>query len=189
MIEMPMYHRYMEKLETATLGGGCFWCLEAFYKLVNGIDTVTSGYSGGHVDNPSTNQVYSGKTGHAEVVQLEFNSQVITYEEILKIFFVMHDPTTLNRQGNDIGEHYRSVIFYHNDEQKTIAEKLKNEFASTIWTNPVVTQIVKFEKFWPASEEHQNFYQKNPGQPYCLVVIEPKVQKLRQEFAKYLKTS
>ena len=179
----------MGKIETATLGGGCFWCLEAFYKLVTGIDKVTSGYSGGHVNSPTIDNIYSGKSGHAEVVQLEFNPDKISYEEILKIFFVMHDPTTLNRQGNDVGEHYRSVIFYHDDLQKKIAEDLKNGFANDLWQDPLVTQIVRFEKFWPASEEHQNFYQKNPGQPYCIVIIEPKVQKLRQEFAKYLKPS
>lgn len=186
---MLEYHECMGKKETATLGGGCFWCLEAFYKLVNGINKVTSGYSGGHIKNPTTAQIYSGKTGHAEVVQLEFNPDKISYEEILKIFFVMHDPTTLNRQGNDVGKHYRSVIFYHHDRQKIIAEDLKNGFASDLWKDPIVTQIDKFEEFWAASEEQQNFYQKNPYQPYCVVVIEPKVQKLRQEFAKYLVTS
>ena len=172
----------------ATLGGGCFWCLEAYFDLVKGVLNLTSGYSGGHLDNPTTNDVYSGKSGHAEVIQLEFDDKIISYEEILNIFFVMHDPTSLNRQGNDVGEHYRSVIFFHNEEQKNIAEKLKKDFASKIWHDPVVTQIEKFEKFWPASEEHQNFYKNNPNQPYCMVVIEPKVRKLRQQYSIYLKT-
>ncbi|MGZ6005662.1 MAG: peptide-methionine (S)-S-oxide reductase MsrA [Candidatus Saccharimonadales bacterium] len=177
----------MAKLQLATLGGGCYWCLEAFYQRINGIEIVTSGYSGGHTDNPKTQQVYEGNTGHAEVVQLEFDPDVISYEKILEIFYVMHDPTTLNRQGNDVGEWYRSVIFYHNDEQKETAERVTKDFAAPLWPDPIVTQIVKFEKFWPASEDMQDYYNKNPYAGYCQVIIEPKIAKLRREFATMLK--
>lgn len=179
----------MTNKQTATLGGGCYWCLDAFYRLVNGITGVTSGYSGGHLEHPTALQVYAGNTGHAEVVQFEFDPAIISYEEILKIFFVMHDPTTLNRQGNDVGQHYRSVIFYHNEDQKRVAESLKSGYASEVWSKPAVTEITKFDKFWPAGPEDQDFYAKNPVQPYCQVIIEPKIQKLRQEFAKYIKPS
>jgi peptide-methionine (S)-S-oxide reductase len=171
----------------ATLGGGCFWCLEAIYQRLNGVESVTSGYSGGHTDNPTTAEIYKGGTGHAEVVQLTFNPEVISYKEILEIFFVMHDPTTLNRQGNDIGDEYRSAIFYHDDSQEKIAESMKNDFATDLWPDPVVTQIVSFDKFWPAGKEHQNFYLNNPGAGYCQVIIDPKIQKLRQKFAAKLK--
>lgn len=173
--------------QLATLGGGCFWCLEAFYQRVRGIESVVSGYSGGHTKNPTMAEVYGGKTGHAEVVQLEFDPDKITYEEILEIFYVMHDPTTLNRQGNDVGEEYRSVIFYHDDEQRQIAETVTENFAAKLWRDPIVTRIVPFEKFWPAGEDQQDFYNKNPGVGYCQVVIEPKIQKLRQKFAAKLK--
>lgn len=173
----------------ATLGGGCYWCLEAFYQRINGIVTVTSGYSGGHTDNPTTHQVYEGNTGHAEVVQLEFDPETITYQKILEIFYVMHDPTTLNRQGNDVGEWYRSVIFYHNNEQKQIAEMVTQDFARPLWPDPIVTQIVEFKKFWPAAEDMQDYYNKNPSAGYCQFIIEPKIQKLRQEFSALLKKS
>lgn len=177
----------MASLDFATLGGGCFWCLEAFYQRVNGVESVTSGYSGGHINNPTMDRVYMGDTGHAEVVQLKFNPAVISYEEILEIFFVMHDPTTLNRQGNDVGEEYRSVIFYHDNDQKKIAEDKAKNFAAKLWNDPVVTQIVPFKKFWPADQYQQNFYNDNPGVGYCQVIIEPKIQKLRQKFAAKLK--
>jgi peptide-methionine (S)-S-oxide reductase len=177
----------MTKLKKATLGGGCFWCLEAFYQRVNGIESVVSGYSGGNIDNPTMDRVYMGDTGHAEVVQLEFDPDRISYKEILEIFFVMHDPTTLNRQGNDVGEEYRSIIFYHDDEQRRIAEDAAKNFAAKLWKDPVVTQIVPFEKFWLADAYQQNFYNDNPGVGYCQVVIEPKIQKLRQKFAAKLK--
>jgi peptide-methionine (S)-S-oxide reductase len=176
----------MEK-SLATLGGGCFWCLEAFYQRVNGITQVVSGYSGGQADHPTTEQVYAGGTGHAEVVQLTFDPAIITYREILEIFFVMHDPTTLNRQGNDVGEIYRSVIFYHDDEQKRITEDTARNYAASLWKDPVVTQIEPFAKFWPAGPEHQDYYNRNPNAGYCQVVISPKIQKLRQEFAAKLK--
>ncbi len=177
----------MTSLTLATLGGGCFWCLEAFYQRVNGVNSVVSGYSGGHVDNPTTNRVYMGDTGHAEVVQLSFDPKVVSYEEILQIFYVMHDPTTLNRQGNDVGDEYRSVIFYHDNAQKEIAEHVTKTFAAALWKDPIVTQIVGFEKFWPADDYNQNFYNNNPNIGYCQVIIDPKLQKLRQKFAAKLK--
>lgn len=171
----------------ATLGGGCYWCLEAFYQRVDGVRKVTSGYSGGHVDNPTAQQVYDSDTGHAEVVQLEFDPAVISYREILEIFFVMHDPTTLNRQGNDVGKIYRSVIFYHDDEQHKIAEDMIKNFAAGLWPDPIVTQLEKFDKFWPADADMQNYYNNNPTAGYCLAIIDPKIVKLHQEFAAKLK--
>ncbi len=173
--------------EVVTLGGGCYWCLEAFYQRIKGVESVVSGYSGGHVDSPTSDQVYTMTTGHAEVVQLAFDPKVITFKEILEIFFVMHDPTTLNRQGADEGEIYRSVIFYHDAEQKKTAEDMIKNFAPTLYKDPVVTELTAFEKFWPADEHMQDFYNKNPNQGYCMVVIDPKIQKLRAKFAAKLK--
>lgn len=175
--------------ETATLGGGCYWCLEAFYQRIKGINSVMSGYSGGHLDNPTSEDVYRGDTGHAEVVQLDFDPDIISYREILEIFYVMHDPTTLNRQGNDVGEHYRSVIFYHAERQKEIAETTMRDFAAPLWPDPIVTQIEPFKKFWPADEYMQNYYNNNPDAGYCQMIINPKLQKLRQKFAAKLRTS
>ncbi len=172
----------------ATLGGGCFWCLEAFYQRVRGVESVTSGYSGGHVDNPTAERVYAGDTGHAEVVQLSFDPGIISYREILEIFYVMHDPTTLNRQGPDVGDEYRSVIFYHDAAQKRVAETVTRTFAAKLWHDPIVTQIVALEKSWPAEDYNQNFYNNNSGAGYCQVIIDPKIQKLRQRFAAKLKT-
>lgn len=177
------------KYETATLGGGCYWCLEAFYQRVKGVESVVSGYCGGYQENPTSEQVYAGMTGHTEVVQVEFDPSVISYKEILEIFFVMHDPTTLNRQGNDVGEHYRSAIFYHDETQKKLAAELKSGFAADLWKDAVVTQIVQFDRFWPADETMQDFYNKNPSAGYCQVIIDPKIQKLRQKFSEKLKTS
>jgi len=176
-------------MEQATLGGGCYWCLEAFYQRIQGVEKVESGYSGGHVDNPTADRVYRGDTGHAEVVQLTFDPKVIAYREILEIFFVMHDPTTVNRQGYDVGEEYRSIILYHSDEQKQIAEDMIKHFAPTLYKDPIVTQLVSFEKFWPAKEYMQDFYNRNPNQGYCMIVIDPKIQKLRQKFAAKLKSA
>lgn len=176
-------------MDLATLGGGCYWCLEAFYQRIKGIERVVSGYSGGHIDHPTAERVYRGDTGHAEVVQLTFDPNIITFREILEIFFVMHDPTTLNRQGNDVGDEYRSVIFYHDDAQKQIAEDMIAGFASTLYKDPIVTQLVPFETFWPAEDSMQNFYNNNPNQGYCMIVIDPKVQKLRQKFAAKLKSA
>lgn len=173
--------------ELATLGGGCYWCLEAIYQRVNGVVDVNSGYSGGHVDNPHTQDVYSGTTGHAEVVQIEFDPSVISYKEMLEIFFVMHDPTTLNRQGNDVGDWYRSVIFYHDASQQEIAEDMRDRFAAKLWSDPIMTQIAPLTKFWPAGPEAKDFYNRNPYAGYCQVIIDPKISKLRQKFAAKLK--
>jgi peptide-methionine (S)-S-oxide reductase len=175
--------------QIATLGGGCYWCLEAFYQRIEGVESVVSGYSGGHVDNPTVAGVYEGDTGHAEVVQVTFDPSVITYKDILEIFFVMHDPTTLNRQGHDVGEEYRSIILYHDAEQQAVAEDMIANFAPTLYKDPIVTQLVPFEKFWPAEETMQDFYNRNPNAGYCMVVIDPKIQKLRQKFATRLKKS
>ncbi len=172
--------------ETATLGGGCYWCLEAFYQRVKGITGVVSGYSGGHVPSPTAQQVYDMNTGHVEVVQLDFDPNVISYEELLEIFFVMHDPTTLNRQGNDVGEIYKSAIFYHSDEQKAVAERVIHDYAAPLYPDPIVTELRKFESFYPADEYMQNYYNSNPSAGYCMVVIDPKIQKLRQKFAEKL---
>jgi len=174
-------------MEQATLGGGCYWCLEAFYQRVNGVDSVVSGYSGDHVDNPTSERVYMGDTGHAEVVQLTFDPSVITYRELLEIFFVMHDPTTLNRQGYDVGPEYRSIILYHSPEQRATAEDMIKNFVPTLYKDPVVTELKAFEKFWPADEYMQDFYNRNPNVGYCMVVIDPKIQKLRQKLAAKLK--
>jgi len=171
----------------ATLGGGCYWCLEAFYQRVKGVEAVMSGYSGGHVDNPTTDRVYMGNTGHAEVVQVTFDPKIISYRELLEIFFVMHNPTTLNRQDHDVGDEYRSIILYHDEQQKQVAEETAKNFAGGLWPDPIVTQIVAFEKFWPADEYMQNFYNNNPNVGYCQVIIDPKIQKLRQKFAAKLK--
>jgi peptide-methionine (S)-S-oxide reductase len=173
--------------QLATLGGGCYWCFEAIYQRVRGVSRVVSGYSGGHVDNPTTSRVYQGDTGHAECVQLTFDPAVITYRELLEIFYVMHDPTTLNRQGYDVGDEYRSVIFYHDAEQQQTAETTTKTFAADLWPDPIVTQIVPLEKFWPADQDMQNFYNNRPQVGYCQIIINPKIQKLRQKFASKLK--
>ncbi|CAN5350722.1 peptide-methionine (S)-S-oxide reductase MsrA [soil metagenome] len=181
--------RYTGRMSTtlATLGGGCYWCLETFYQRINGVIGVTSGYCGGTLENPTPERVYSGDTGHAEVVQIKFDPAIITYRELLEIFFVMHDPTTLNRQGNDIGDEYRSIIFYHDEVQHETALDVMSNFATPLWPNPVVTHIEPLTKFWPADEYMQNYYNKNPGEAYCQVVIDPKIQKLRQKFAAKLR--
>lgn len=170
--------------DVTTLGGGCFWCLEAVFEELHGVDAVASGYSGGAAANPSYYQVCSGKTGHAEVVQVTFDPQIISFREVLEVFFSMHDPTTLNRQGADVGTQYRSAIFYHNPEQQQIAQQLIAELnAANIWKNPIVTEVTPFHAFYKAEEEHQEFFRRNPYQPYCRVVIEPKMAKFRQHFS------
>ena len=170
-------------METTTLGSGCFWCTEAVFQQVTGVKSVISGYSGGHVDNPSYNQVTTGTTGHAEVCQIEFDTEQISFEEILEIFFHTHDPTTLNRQGNDYGPQYRSAIFYHNEEQRVTAERVKKEHdESGTYKKPIVTEITPFEKFYPAEDYHQNFFRDNPNQGYCRYVIAPKLQKFEKTF-------
>lgn len=175
--------------ETATLGGGCFWCLEAVYDQLRGVQDVVSGYAGGHVENPTYEQVSSGQTGHAGVVQITFDPDVISYGEILDVFFTIHDPTTLNRQGADIGTQYRSVIFYHSEEQRRIAvEKMKAIEDAGIWDDPIVTQLEPFDAFYPAEAYHQEYYARNPNAGYCQFVIKPKVAKFRKEFMNRLKT-
>ncbi|MEO8232237.1 MAG: peptide-methionine (S)-S-oxide reductase MsrA [Ignavibacteriota bacterium] len=175
-------------LETATFGSGCFWCNEAIFERVKGVSKVVSGYSGGSVDNPTYKEVCNGTTGHAECTQITFDPAVITYDELLEIFWKMHDPTTLNRQGNDVGTQYRSVIFYHNDEQKQKAEYYKKELTEEkIWNKPIVTEITKFEKFYPAEDYHQEYYDNNPNQGYCAYVITPKVEKFEKIFKDKLK--
>ena len=176
------------QLETATLGAGCFWCVEAVYQDLKGVHKVASGYSGGSVENPTYKQVCTGETGHAEVVQVTFDPEVISFEDILYVFWRTHDPTTRDRQGNDAGTQYRSVIFYHDDRQKAIAVTSKAETeASTLWPNPIVTEIVPFRAFYVAEDDHQNYYKDNPNQPYCRLVIDPKVQKFRKAFGDWLK--
>lgn len=178
----------MADLEKATLAGGCFWCTEAIFKRLKGVDSVTSGYSGGVRENPSYEQVSSEATGHAEAIQIEFNPKIISFEKILEIFFHLHDPTTMNRQGNDVGSQYRSVIFYHNPEQEKIAEEVKNEIAqSGIYHDPIVTEVIPFENFYPAEEEHQNYYAMNQNQGYCSYVVTPKIQKLLKEYRREVK--
>jgi peptide-methionine (S)-S-oxide reductase len=177
-----------KKLETATFGSGCFWCTEAIFERVNGVVSVVSGYSGGTVANPTYEQVCTGKTGHAECTQITFDSSIVSYDELLEIFWKTHDPTTLNRQGNDVGTQYRSVIFYHNDEQKQKAEYYKKKLREEkIWDKPIVTEITKFEKFYPAENYHQEYYDKNPNQSYCAFVITPKIEKFEKIFKDKLK--
>lgn len=174
--------------EQATLGGGCFWCLDAVFRDLRGVERVVSGYSGGRRPNPTYEQVCSGATGHAEVVQITYDPDEISYRDLLNVFFTIHDPTTPNRQGADVGTQYRSVIFYHNEEQKRIAEEVIRETeAKQIWNAPIVTEIVPFEAFYPAEPYHQDYYRKNPEQAYCRVVIEPKVAKFRKQFIDRLK--
>jgi peptide-methionine (S)-S-oxide reductase len=169
--------------EIATLAGGCFWCLEAVYDELNGIEEVVSGYAGGKVPNPSYEMVCTGITGHAEVVQITFDPKVISFKEILEVFFTIHDPTTLNRQGPDVRTQYRSAIFYHTSEQKRIAEQVIAELeAARIWDAPIVTELKPFEEFYPAEDYHQEYFKRNPSQPYCRVVIAPKVAKFRKRF-------
>ncbi len=176
------------KADTATFGQGCFWCAEAIFERVNGVTSVTCGYAGGNVTNPTYEQVCAGKTGHAEVVQIIYNPDIISYDDLLKIFWQTHDPTTLNRQGADVGEQYRSIILYSNEAQKEKAEYYKNELQkSGAWDNPVVTQIVPLTKFYRAEEYHQHYYEKNPYGGYCSFVIAPKVEKFEKVFKDKLK--
>ncbi len=176
------------KLDTATFGSGCFWCTEAIFERVKGVQKVVSGYAGGTTENPSYEQVCTGKTGHAEVCQILFDPSVVSFPDLLKIFWKTHDPTTLNRQGADAGTQYRSVIFYHSDEQKKLAEHYKKELdLSGAWENPIVTQIVPFTKFYSAEGYHQNYFANNPTQGYCSFVIAPKVEKFEKVFKEKLK--
>ena len=174
--------------EVATLGGGCFWCVEAVFDEVNGVTDVVSGYAGGVVKNPTYEQVCSGRTGHAEVVQITFDPGVISLREILEIFFTIHDPTTLNRQGNDVGTQYRSVVFYHSPEQQATAQEVMREMtAAGIWEQPLVTEVTPATAFYPAEDYHQEYFANNPYQPYCMAVVAPKVLKFRKHFNERLK--
>jgi peptide-methionine (S)-S-oxide reductase len=174
--------------EVATLAGGCFWCLEAVFKDLRGVERVESGYSGGQVSKPTYKQVCAGTTGHAEVVRVTFNPQEVSFKEILEVFFTIHDPTTLNRQGGDVGTQYRSAIFYHTPEQKEVAEETIQELNNAgIWDAPIVTEVAPLAEFYVAEDYHQNYYENNPYQGYCQMVVAPKVAKFRQKFLEKLK--
>jgi peptide-methionine (S)-S-oxide reductase len=176
------------KFEKATFGSGCFWCTEAIFENLNGVHSVISGYAGGQVNNPTYEEVCTGTTGHAEVTQITYDPSVITYDELLEVFWKTHDPTTLNRQGNDSGPQYRSVIFYHNDEQKKLAEKYKAELdKSGAWDNPIVTEISPLTNYFLAEDYHQDYYNNNPNQGYCAFIIGPKLEKFRKVFKDKLK--
>lgn len=174
--------------ETATLAGGCFWCLEAVFNDMRGVEKVTSGYAGGSLPNPSYQQVCAGTTGHAEVVQIVFDPKEASFKELLEVFFTIHDPTTLNRQGADVGTQYRSAIFYHSPEQKGVAEQVIKEMeAERVWDRPIVTEVTPLETFYPAEGYHQQYYEQNPNQPYCRAVVAPKVAKFRKLYMSKLK--
>ena len=178
----------MSQYKTATLAGGCFWCLEAIYDLVNGVVSVESGYSGGHIQNPSYQAVCAGTTGHAEVVKITFDPEVIVYEDLLRIFFTIHDPTTLNRQGADVGTQYRSAIFFHDAEQEKSARQVIEEITEAgIWEDPIVTQVDQIEEFYIAEDYHQDYFANNPNQPYCRAVVSPKVAKFRSKYHHLMK--
>lgn len=173
-------------METATLAGGCFWCTEGIFKQIKGVKEVTSGYSGGNMDNPDYEQVSSGVTNHAESIQIKFDPKVIRFKDILYIFFKSHDPTTMNRQGHDVGSQYRSAIFYYDEKQKKEAETALAD-AQKDYDGKIVTQILPFKSFFEAEDYHQDYFEKNPEKPYCKLVIDPKIQKLKRDFKKYLK--
>ena len=175
----------MSRTDSTTLGGGCFWCLEAVFEMVPGVTGVKSGYTGGSAVNPSYNQVCGGSTGHAEVVQIDFDAGVVTFRELLEIFFVVHDPTTLNRQGNDVGTQYRSAIFHHTDGQReTALDLIRGLDKDGPWVDPIVTEVAPLEAFYPAEEYHDRYFERNGEQPYCQVVIAPKIAKFRERFMK-----
>ena len=177
-----------KQLEVATLGGGCFWCLDAVYRDVAGVERVVSGYAGGHVPNPTYEQVCGKRTGHAEVVQVWYDPAVIRYEDILTIFWRIHDPTTRDRQGNDVGPQYRSIILYHDVAQRAAAEQTRDQAVTEgVWRDPIVTEIVPLETFYEAEEYHQDYFAQNPYQPYCVYVVDPKVRKFRKSFRDKLK--
>ena len=171
-------------MEIATFGNGCFWCTEAIFTRLKGVQGVKSGYSGGRVTDPTYEEVCMGTTGHAEVIQITFDPEIISYEELLEVFWKTHDPTTLNRQGNDVGTHYRSVVFYHSDEQKALASGYKKKLEEAgVWPDPIVTEITGFDKFYPAENYHDDYYKRNGSQPYCAFVVTPKVEKFKKVFA------
>lgn len=170
--------------ETATFGGGCFWCVEAAFEQLAGVTDVTSGYAGGHVENPTYREVCNGTTGHAEVVQVEYDADELAYEDLLEVFFKVHDPTTLNRQGPDVGEQYRSIILYHDDEQRDVAEAFVADLeAADAYDDAIVTEIEPLDEFYRAEDKHQNYFEKHPNQAYCSVNVAPKVAKVREQFA------
>ncbi|MCD2199746.1 peptide-methionine (S)-S-oxide reductase MsrA [Halobacterium sp. KA-4] len=170
--------------ETATFGGGCFWCVEAAFEQLSGVEDVTSGYAGGQVEDPTYREVCNGTTGHAEVVQVEYDADELAYEDLLEVFFKVHDPTTLNRQGPDVGEQYRSIILYHDDEQRDLAEAFVADLeAADAYEDPIVTEIEPLETFYRAEDKHQNYFEKHPNQAYCSVNVAPKVAKVREQFA------
>ena len=174
---------FQKQFQIATLGGGCFWCLEAVFSQMQGVHSAISGYCGGTTDSPTYKEICSGTTGHAEVVQVTFDPDVVSYRELLEVFFTIHDPTTLNRQGNDVGTQYRSVIFFHSVEQKTEAEEMIAELtAARVWPNPIVTEVVPLEKFYPAEDYHQEYFKLHGEQPYCRAVVAPKVAKFQEKF-------
>ncbi len=177
-----------DSVSKATLGGGCFWCIEAVFEQLTGVKSVESGYAGGHVPNPSYEQVCSGRTGHAEVVQVTFYPDEITFRDLLEVFFTLHDPTTENRQGADVGTQYRSIVLYHDEDQRRTAEDVIRDFEkSGVWDDPIVTQVEPLSEFFPAEAHHQEYYRNNSWQPYCRAIIAPKVAKLRQKFLGKLK--
>jgi len=177
-----------DHLEVATLGGGCFWCLEPVFDDLQGVVSVQSGYAGGHTPNPSYEQVCTGNTGHAEVVQVTYDPRILSYGDLLRVFFAIHDPTTLNRQGADVGTQYRSLILYHSPEQKSTAEEVIRSLQDEgVWNKPIVTQVVPYETFYQAEDYHQEYFANNPMQPYCNIVIAPKVAKFRKQYVEMLK--
>jgi peptide-methionine (S)-S-oxide reductase len=177
-----------DKRETATIAGGCFWCLEAVFKDLRGVEKVESGYTGGSLTNPTYYQVCAGNTGHAEAVRLTFDRDAVSFKEILQVFFTIHDPTTLNQQGADVGTQYRSAIFYHSPEQKAVAEEVIDELnAAGVWDAPIVTEVTPLTEFYKAEDYHQQYYEQNPNQPYCRAVIAPKVAKFRKQYLAKLK--
>ena len=173
-------------IETATLGGGCFWCSQAIFERLKGVLEVTSGYGGGDKENPSYEDLHRGNSGHAEIIQIKFDQKIISYKTILEVFFKLHDPTTLNKQGADEGEQYRSIIFYHDQIQREVAEKVKQE-SKKLYKNKIVTEILPFKNFYKAEDEHQQFYEKNSNSMYCRLVIDPKITKLYREFSNITK--
>ncbi len=177
-----------EKMEEATFGAGCFWCVDAIFRDLKGVESVEAGYAGGKIKNPTYKEVCSGLTGHAEVIRINFDPAVITYADLVRVLFVVHDPTTLNRQGNDVGTQYRSVIFYHSKEQEEVAQRIKQEFEDKqIFDKPIVTAIEPLSNYYPAEDYHQNYYNNNPTQGYCRAIIAPKVQKFRKHYLNLLK--
>ncbi len=177
------------KLEKATLGGGCFWCTEAVFLQLKGVEKVVPGYSGGHIKNPAYREVTTGRTGHAEVVQLTYDPGVVSFKEILEVFFATHDPTTLNRQGNDVGTQYRSAVFYHSEEQRQIAEEVIQLMEKEqVYNDPVVTEVTAFDAFYLAEDYHHNYFARNKNQPYCQFVVAPKVEKFKKVFSEKLKS-